>query len=81
MGLSDIDDDLMGFEPVDGFSGGPVQYRWSEGRMLVYAVGADGDDDGGVEVVRPEGVEGFLITDEYLREGWDGDMVLFPVNK
>jgi len=80
VGLSDIDSDLMWFDPVDGFTGGPVQYRWREGRMLVYAVGADGDDDGGVEVVRPEGVEGFLISDEYLREGWDGDMVLFPVS-
>ncbi len=79
MELSDIDDDLLGFEPTDGFTGKAVQYRWVDGAALVYALGADGDDDGGVGVVRAEEVEGYLISDEYLREKWDGDMVLFPI--
>jgi hypothetical protein len=78
MELAGIDNDLLGFEAADGFTGGVVQYRWVDGAALVYALGADGDDDGGVGVAAPEGVEGYLISDEYLKAKWDGDMVLFP---
>jgi len=81
VGLSEIDADLLGFEPTDGFTGGAVQYRWVDGSALVYALGADEDDDGGVGVVRPGDVDGFLISDEYLNAKWDGDMVLFPIGE
>lgn len=79
MELSDIDSDLLAFEPMDGFTGEPVRYRWIDGHALVYAVGADGDDDGGVRVETPDQPSGYLrITDAYLGEPGDGDMVLFP---
>ena len=78
MGLLDIDADLLTFDPVDGFTGEAVQYRWVDGRALVYAVGADGDDDGGKLVKTLGEQSGYLISDEYLHERWDGDMVLFP---
>ncbi len=81
MELAGIDEDLLGFEPADGFTGGAVVYRWVDGSALVYAFGADGDDDGGVAVVQPEGVDGYLISDQYLEEKWDGDMVLFPIGE
>lgn len=79
MELSDIDDDLLAFDPMDGFTGKPVQYRWIDGHALVYAVGADGDDDGGKRLETPDQSSGFVvITDAYLAEPGDEDMVLFP---
>ena len=79
MELSDIDDDLLAFDPMDGFTGEPLQYRWVDGHALVYAVGADGDDDGGKRVETPDQSSGYVtITDEYLDQPGDGDMVLFP---
>ncbi|MCC5822140.1 MAG: hypothetical protein LAT64_12810 [Phycisphaerales bacterium] len=76
--LDAIDTDLLTFEPVDGFTGGRLVYRWMGEGHLVYALGADGDDDGGRHVVGPDGEPVGLISDEYLRGRWDGDWVVFP---
>lgn len=80
MRLDEIDADLMGFDPVDGFTGEGLRYRWIDGQPMVYAVGADGDDDGGIPVQTPDELTGYvLITDEYLANPGDGDMLLFPL--
>lgn len=79
MELSGIDEDLMGFDPVDGFTGEALKYRWVDGQPMVYAVGADGDDDEGKRVQTPDEPTGYVvITDEYLANPRDGDMVLYP---
>ena len=76
--LDAIDADLLAFEPVDGFTGGRLIYRWTGEGHLVYALGADGVDDEGRHAVGPDGEPVGLISDEYLREQWDGDWVVFP---
>lgn len=76
--LEGIDPDLLAFEPIDGFTGGCLVYRWTGEGHLVYAFGADGDDDGGRHAVDPEGNAVPFISDDYLRGKWDGDWVVFP---
>lgn len=76
--LEGIDRDLLAFEPIDGFTGGRLVYRWTGDTHLVYAFGADGDDDGGRHAGDPEGVAVPFISDDYLRGKWDGDWVVFP---
>jgi hypothetical protein len=76
--LDAIDADLLTFDPVDGFTGGRLVYRWTGEGHLVYAFGADLDDDGGRPAVDPDGTAVRTITDEYLRGKWDGDWVVFP---
>jgi len=79
LGLSDIDDDLLTFDPIDGFTGGPMQFRWRDGRALVYTFGPDRDDDGGRHVPnKPDGEAWRGISDELLEAAPDGDFVLFP---
>ena len=73
-----IDPDLLNFEPVDGFTGGRLVYRWTGDAHLVYAMGADRDDDGGRHATDPSGESAQSISDEYLEGNWDGDWVLFP---
>lgn len=79
LGISDIDDDLMTFDPIDGFTGGPLQFRWRDGRPFVYAYGPDKDDDGGVHILDDEGKPWRSISDELLESKPDGDFVLFPM--
>lgn len=76
--LSDIDPDLLPFDPIDGFTGGPLHYRWTDSGPLIYALGADNDDDGGRHVFRTDGMPYRTITDQFLREQPDGDWLLFP---
>ena len=76
--LDAIDADLLDFEPVDGFTGGRLIYRWTGEGHLVYALGADGDDDAGRHAVGPDAEPVGLISDEYLLGKWDGDWVVFP---
>lgn len=76
--LEMIDSDLLAFEPIDGFTGGRLVYRWTGEGHLVYAFGADHDDDAGRPAMGPDGTAVRTITDDYLREKWDGDWVVFP---
>lgn len=78
LALADIDPDLLTFQPIDGFTGGPLQYRWTDTGPLIYALGADGDDDGGVHVFGDDGEPYLTVTDEYLRDRPDGDWRLYP---
>lgn len=78
LGLADIDDDLIAFDPVDGFTGGPMQFRWRDGAPFVYTYGPDKDDDGGRHVLNKDGEPWDTISDELLESAPDGDFVLFP---
>jgi hypothetical protein len=68
--------------PIDRISGEPVRYKLVEGRPLVYGVGMDGDDDGGVlpEWLVGEGRGIWLPQHNTLRpdDANDGDWILFP---
>lgn len=79
--LETIDSDLLAFDPVDGFTGGRLVYRWTGEGHLVYAFGADHDDDGGRPATDPDGTAVRTISDDYLRGKWDGDWVMFPPRK
>ena len=48
--IASIDDDLLAFDPIDVFSGEPLRYalRDEPPGFVVYSVGSDRDDDGGV---------------------------------
>jgi hypothetical protein len=76
--LESIDSDLLAFDPVDGFTGGRLVYRWTGEGHLVYTFGADHDDDAGRPAADPDGTAVRTITDDYLRGKWDGDWVVFP---
>jgi len=43
-----IDDDLLTFDPIDAFTGEPLKYRLTETGPLIYSVGDDRVDDGGM---------------------------------
>ncbi len=79
--LDAIDADLLTFDPVDGFTGGRLVYRWTDDSHLVYALGADGDDDGGRHATDPDGTAVRAISDDYLRGKWDGDWIIFPSHR
>lgn len=78
LALADIDPDLMTFQPTDGFTGGPLQYRWTDSGPLIYALGADGDDDGGRHALDADGEPLQTISDDYLTSKPDGDWRLYP---
>lgn len=79
--LDAIDPDLLPFDPVDGFTGDRLVYRFTNGTHLVYALGADLDDDAGRHATDPDGEPVPFISDEYLTNKWDGDWVLFPARE
>tara|TARA_A100000171_G_scaffold49400_2_gene58396 strand:+ start:2053 stop:3450 length:1398 start_codon:yes stop_codon:yes gene_type:complete len=73
-----IDDDLLDRIPIDPYTGDPLRLRIEEGRVVIYSVGPDRDDDQGREIrahrfVLRDEYEGF---DEDQLERWDGDWVL-----
>ncbi len=65
--------------PIDRVNGGPLGYRIVEGRPIVYSLGIDADDDGGV---LPSDCGGdawgcSLWPSAEVREGDDGDWVIW----
>lgn len=45
--LDDLDPDLLAFDPIDAFTGGPLKYILRDGKPLIYSVSDDRDDDQG----------------------------------
>lgn len=70
--------------PMDMFTGRPLRYKLANGRPLVYSVGVDGDDDGGVPPAAGNQMAAHLppsaaMPDVDVRQGHDGDWVLYPM--
>jgi hypothetical protein len=79
-GLDDlVTSGLLKSVPTDPFDGRPMRYRKTAGGVVVYSVGPDGTDDGGVTLMRPPADHTFVgrdITFELL----DPDRRGRPVN-
>jgi hypothetical protein len=79
--LAPLAPDFLHELPVDRITGGPLHYRLSDGRPLIYSVGADGDDDGGKVTVNRSNVpdpDRAARWDQRREEAADGDWRLFP---
>jgi hypothetical protein len=46
--LDELVTDFLPFVPIDPFDGKPIRFKKTDGKYLVYSVGRDGIDDGGV---------------------------------
>ena len=69
--------------PVDVITGDPLKYQLTDGEPVIYSVGADLDDDGGVEAVDSDGKEVTDVNQHFYPANTnklDGDWVLWPSN-
>ena len=69
--------------PVDVITGDPLKYQLTDGEPVIYSVGADLDDDGGVEAVDSDGEEVIDVNQHFYPANTnklDGDWVLWPNN-
>ncbi len=81
--LVDLVPELLPEIPVDRITGDPVKYRLIDGKPVVYSVGADRIDDGGIPPARKGGYRWQSAADR-----WDvkpakaprGDWVLYPTD-
>jgi len=46
--IDSIDDELLSFDPIDAFTGEPLKYTIRDGLPLIYSVGDNRTDDGGM---------------------------------
>ena len=79
--LAELSPVLLPSVPIDRITGGPLHYRVVNGKPVVYSVGVDRDDDGGVAPKDPIGQPDPLQAAEWhVAPGKvvDGDWVLFP---
>lgn len=79
--LQDLVPSLLPEVPRDRITGEAVRYRVDEGVPVVYSVGADRDDDGGVMVVEDDGDAAPHLAarwDVPVDRAHDGDWVLWP---
>lgn len=65
--------------PADRIDGKPLRYRLSDGKQIIYSVGADRDDDAGKMPMREGKPAPTLAAEWDERKPADGDWVLFPV--
>ncbi|MEO1235642.1 MAG: hypothetical protein AAFX76_02515 [Planctomycetota bacterium] len=59
--LDDLVPDWLDAVPIDGYSGEPLRYVVIDGRPVIYSVGPDLEDDGGVANERKEEDSGLVI--------------------
>ena len=64
--LDDLVPDFLPQVPVDPFDGKPLRYLVEPGRYVIYSVGRDGVDDGGIDVENIIGPD--IIFEVLLRE-------------
>jgi len=66
--------------PVDMVTGQPLNYRLQDGKPLIYSVGQDRDDDGGVEATDSDGerLYGHEHFYQNVTQPADGDWILWP---
>ena len=64
--------------PIDVITGDPLKYKLQDNQPLVYSVGADLDDDGGVESLDSDGKPVLNVIDQIGSYPIDGDWILWP---
>ena len=70
--LADLSPDLLTRIPADRFTGTPLKYRLIEGNPVVYSVGEDLIDDGGLPIPAPESPQ------QKNAPIGEGDWILWP---
>jgi hypothetical protein len=89
--LDEIDEDLVSVDPIDVIANEPFRYRVEGESFVLYSIGDDRDDDGGVQRIdtnrsgNPRNMPPNYISSEEADEiratdpgSIDGDWVLFP---
>ncbi len=56
-GLSELVPEYLPRIPIDEFDGDPLRYKLTAHDYLLYSVGKDGKDDGGIPAKRADGKE------------------------
>ena len=64
--------------PIDVITGDPLKYKLQDNQPLVYSVGADLDDDGGVESLDSDGKPVLNVIEQIGFYPIDGDWILWP---
>ena len=64
--------------PIDVITGDPLKYQLKDGLPLIYSVGADLDDDGGVESLDSDGKPVLNVINNLGSKTIDGDWILWP---
>ncbi|MBL4592026.1 MAG: hypothetical protein JKY96_08715 [Phycisphaerales bacterium] len=83
--IEKIDADLLGFDPIDAFTGELLGFYLMEDTPIVYSVGSDLDDDDGAYLWAFGDAPQWVIPEEVGQRkadgSWDldGDWLLFPV--
>ena len=67
--LDQLTDDWIDRTPIDRINGNPLRFTIKEDAPIVYSIGRDGDDDGGVRIDSDT---------PWLDEESDGDWILWP---
>jgi hypothetical protein len=78
VGVAELSPEFMASPGVDTFDGAMLRYRVREGVPVLYALGSDLDDDGGMLAER--GNTSVLIRREAAKQSLakDGDLILWP---
>ena len=64
--------------PIDVITDDPLKYKLQDNQPLVYSVGADLDDDGGIESLDSDGKPVFDVINHLGSNTIDGDWILWP---
>ena len=64
--------------PIDVITGDPLKYQLKDGLPLIYSVGTDLDDDGGVESLDSDGKPVLNVINNLGSKTIDGDWILWP---
>lgn len=73
--LADLEPEYLPALPKDMIDGNPIRYLPRDSSFVLYSIGADEDDDGGVPALRRDGTRDPAVrTNAQI----DGDWILFP---
>ena len=64
--------------PMDVITGHPLKYQLQGGLPMIYSVGVDLDDDGGVESLDSDGKPVLSVINNLGSKTIDGDWILWP---
>jgi hypothetical protein len=67
--LAELSPELLPRVPVDRMTGEPLHYRVKDGKPIVYSVGDDKDDDGGVMPLNSDGIPADYAVAQWPHRG------------